>query len=78
LVVVAVVFVDFLNWHYPEKILQYDHDKMFMACRGGKREVGMLEYTSNIGEKITKENKKLSSKCEFTRKVPKPPKVRTE
>ena len=33
LVVVVAVFVDFFNWHDHEKILQSDHDKIFMACR---------------------------------------------
>lgn len=42
LVVAVAVFVDFFNWHDHEKILQYNHDKMFMACRGGRREVGRL------------------------------------
>lgn len=38
LVVVVAVFVDFFNWHDHYKILQCDHDKIFMACR--EREKG--------------------------------------
>ena len=34
LVVVVAVFVVFFNWHDHEKIIQCDHDKILMACRG--------------------------------------------